>query len=131
MPEWRRLRLKALRRTFAICRLDPDRPVPPGLGGGELFAMARTADELSIVCEEDLVPEGARCEKGWRAFAVQGPLAFSETGVLASLAGPLGEAGISIFAISTFGTDYVLVPAEDFSRAVAALELAGHEMSDH
>ena len=80
--------------------------------------MTRTADELSVVCDEEQAPEGGRCETGWRCIAVQGPLPFWATGILASLAGPLAEARISIFALSTFDTDFVLVQESDLARAL-------------
>lgn len=81
-----------------------------------------------MVCAESAVPAGLRCERAWRALRVEGPLDFALTGVLASLALPLAEAGVSIFAISTFDTDYVLVQEENLERAVNALRLAGHEV---
>jgi hypothetical protein len=75
------------------------------------------------------VPADVRCEPGWRALAVKGPLDFGLTGILASIAAPLAEAGISIFAISTFDTDYVLVKAERLDDAVEALRRAGHRFA--
>jgi hypothetical protein len=97
---------------------------------GELFAMARTSDELSVVCEESLVPGAIRCEKGWKCLVVHGPLALSETGILASIAGPLAEAEISIFAVSTFDTDYILVRSVDLARVGRLLRAAGHELEN-
>jgi hypothetical protein len=129
MTTRRSLRVSVIPGLFAICRLDPDSAVPPGLSAGSLLSVTRTASELSIVCEEQLVPHSIRCEKGWRCLAVEGPLAFTATGLLASLAGPLAEAEVSIFAVSTFDTDYILVPGEQIARAVEALAAAGHEIS--
>ena len=91
-------------------------------------SVTRTLDELSVVCLEDIVPEGVRCEKGWRALKLEGPFEFSEVGVLASVAGPLAEAGVSIFAVSTFDTDYVLVKDEQLESAVGALREWSHEV---
>jgi hypothetical protein len=85
-------------------------------------------DELSVICEEAFVPAGVKHQAGWRMFQVRGPVAFSETGVLASLAMPLAEAGISLFTVSTFDTDYLLVPADNVEAALAALERAGHRI---
>jgi hypothetical protein len=129
MTAERRLRLRIVPDLFAVCRLGPDDAVPPGLTAGPLLSVTRTADELSIVCAEGLVPQGARCERGWRCLAVEGPLPFSATGILASLAGPLAEANVSIFAVSTFDTDYLLVPGQQMALALAALEAAGHEVA--
>jgi hypothetical protein len=81
-----------------------------------------------VVCAESAVPSGVRCERAWRALRVEGPLDFALTGVLASLAVPLAKAGVSIFATSTFDTDYVLVKEELLEQAVNALRLAGHEV---
>ena len=91
--------------------------------------MTRTADELSIVCETDYVPSEVEQESGWRALVVEGRLDFALTGILVSLAAPLADAGVSIFALSTFNTDYLLVRADDLPRAVAALRAAGHRVA--
>lgn len=99
------------------------------MGSGPLASITRTADELSVVCAEATVPQRVQAERGWRALRVEGPLEFSLTGVLASLAVPLAEAGISIFAISTFNTDWLLVQSVRLGEAVEALRDAGHEVS--
>lgn len=88
----------------------------------------RTAEGLSIVCAEDRVPDGILAEKDWVALKLEGPFPFSMTGVLASFIQPLAGAGIPIFAISTFDTDYVLVKNTDLERARQALNEAGHKM---
>lgn len=112
--------------TLAVCRLDPASPLPEWATRGAFHAVVRTPSELSIVCAAEDVPAGVRAEKGWRCFALRGPIAFEETGVLASLADPLAAAGIGIFALSTFDTDYVLVKAENAGAARKTLEAAGH-----
>ena len=94
--------------------------------------MVRTRDELSIVCREDVctadrIPDGAPVERGWVALKLEGPFPFSMTGVLASFVQPLAEAGIPIFAISTFDTDYVLIKRQNLEQAVLALAAARHE----
>ena len=108
-----------------------DSPVPSWAEAGGFFCVTRSTDELSIVCEEHvcdehLVPEGVRVERGWVALRLEGPFPFSMTGVLASFLEPLAEAKIPIFAISTFDTDYVLVKRENLERAKKTLEAAGH-----
>ncbi len=112
--------------TFAVCRLTADAPVPAWVGGGPFVSITRTADELSIVCRQEAVPAGVRCEPGWRCLRVAGPLDFSLVGVLASLLAPLAEAGVSVFAVCTFDTDYLLVKQPDFPRAAEMLRQAGH-----
>lgn len=83
------------------------------------------------MCEEAAVPAEIHCEPGWRALGVEGPLDFGLTGVLSSIAQPLADAGVSIFAVSTFDTDYVLVRESSLVAAVRALEGAGHVVESH
>lgn len=125
----RSLELSLLVGSFAVCRLEPDAPIPTWALQGGFFSATRTPHELSIVCEEALVPLGARHRGGWRLFKVHGPFDFSEVGVVASLAVPLAEAGISLFIVSTFDTDYLLVPSDNVEAAMAALVKAGHRVS--
>jgi hypothetical protein len=96
----------------------------------EFLSITRTREELSIVCESSQVPAEIPAERGWRCMQVGGPLDFSLVGVLASLAEPLARAGIPIFAISTFDTDYILVRSTQIEAAIAALELAGHVVNE-
>ena len=114
---------------MSICRLDATSPVPVWVIKGDFFSVTRTGDELSVVCPEEVAPDDARSEGGWRALKLEGPFEFSEVGVLASVAAPLAEAGVGIFVVSTFDTDYVLVKKEQLQPAVAALRGQGHEVS--
>ena len=123
------LPLALLPLRLAVCRLTPDAAVPSWATGGELSCVTRTRDELSVLAEERLVPGDARAERGYRAFVVGGPLPFDLVGVFASMAGPLADAGISIFALSTFDTDYVLVKEHDAARAAGVLRAAGHTVA--
>ncbi len=90
------------------------------------FSLTRTGEELSVVCAENLVPVDVQAERGWRALRVAGVIDFSVGGVLATLAVPLAEAGISVFAISTYNTDYLLVKEHDLGRAIEVLRDADH-----
>ena len=94
-----------------------------------LASLARTADELSLVCAEDAVPSDVQAERGWAVLQAHGPFAFTLTGVLAAILVPLADAGVPIFALSTYDTDYVLVPGDRAADAVAALRAAGHDVS--
>lgn len=123
------LTLSLLPRTYAICRLGSEARLPRWATSGRFFSVTRTADELSVVCEEPAIPGEVTREGGWRCLQVLGPLDFGLTGILASLTAPLAEAGISIFAISTYETDYIMVKAVDLERAVEALSGAGHQIS--
>jgi hypothetical protein len=122
------LALLVLPDLVAICKLSPNDPFPIWASTGQFISITRTADELSIVCCQDAVPEGVVCERDWRRLRVAGAMPFSVVGVLASLTTPLVEATISIFAISTFDTDYLLVKAEKLDEAVATLRQAGHSV---
>ena len=123
----RRLDLDLLPSPFAVCRLPAGSPAPEW-AVGELCSITHTTEELSVVCPESAVPEAVRSQSGWRCFKVRGPLAFELTGVLASLTAPLAEAGVPIFALSTFDTDYLLVPGDDLETALSALGAAGHRL---
>jgi hypothetical protein len=121
--------LSLLPETFAVCRLPADAPLPAWALAGPFFAITRTDEELSIVCVEEHAPASVLCQPGWRCLQVAGPLDFALTGVLASLAQPLAAVGISIFAISTYDTDYLLIQHETLEAAQAALRNAGHTLA--
>ena len=123
------LTLSALPDTFAICRLDARAPIPLW-ARGDFVSITRTRDELSIVCAQSNVPDGIMCERDWRALRVEGKLDFALTGVLVALGVPLADAGISIFAISTFDTDYILVKARDLEKAKHVLQEAGNRIEE-
>jgi hypothetical protein len=124
------MNLEAIEVRLAVCRLDADSDVPPWVERSRAFtSVTRTTDELSVICAFDDVPEGVPMEGPWRALRVRGPIVMTLIGVVASLAGALADAGISIFAVSTFDTDYILVHEPDFEAAVDALTRAGHVVS--
>jgi nitrilase len=111
---------------FAVCKLPSGSAIPAWATAGDVFSVTRTADELSVVCRQEAVPAGTHCEAGWRCVRVAGSMPFTLVGVLASLTTPVARAGVGVFAVSTFDTDYLLVKAEQFPEAVAALRAAGH-----
>jgi hypothetical protein len=125
----RHLELSLLPERFAISRLAADSPIPHWATQGPFYSVTRAGDELSIVTELSRVPADMQSPPVWRVLKVHGPLVLSEIGVLAALATPLGEAKISLFAISTFDTDYLLVASETLPAAIAALERAGHTIN--
>jgi len=121
------LKLKTLEPpAFALCRFSPGTGWPGWTAESRYLFLARTEDEISVMCEETLVPPDIKCELGWRGFRVEGKLPFELTGILAALSGTLSRAGIALFAISTFDTDYLWVKRENWEVAVRALEEAGH-----
>ena len=111
---------------FAVCRLPATEPVPAWAGSAVFSSVTRTADELSVMCPAAQVPPGTQAERDWRLLKVAGLLDFAMVGVLASITAPLAQAGISLLAVATFDTDYVLVKAERLDEALRVLEAAGH-----
>ena len=107
---------------FAVARLQADADVPPWASSGRGFvSVTRTAQELSITCPQDVVPGGVPAQRGLAALRVEGPLDFGLTGILAALSAPLAEAGIPVFAVATYDTDYLLVPGDRAAEALALL----------
>ena len=111
---------------YAICKLPPTHPIPTGFLHKPFFAITRTSDELSIVLLEENVHPEWTSEPGWRMLKVNGPLDFNMVGVIAAISAPLALAGIPIFVISTFDTDYLLVKEDHLERSIGLLEHQGH-----
>lgn len=128
MPVARQLKLQLLPNRYSVVRLGSDVPIPRWATQGPFFSITRSADELSVVVQESFVPTGEIAQHGWRMLKLHGPFAFSEVGVLASLVSPLADAKISLFAISTFDTDYLLVLSDVLDAAIATLEQSGHKI---
>ncbi len=123
------MRLIRLDGEYAVARAAPDAQIPATLfAGAGLVSVTRTLDELSVVAPAAALAGFAAVEPGWSAFRVAGTLDFALTGVLAGLAGALARAGISLFAISTWDTDYILVKRADADAAAAAWRAQGHEV---
>ena len=120
------LTLTLLNQTFTIHRLSPVADVPVAALNSFFFAMARTNDELSILLPEMVEIQSDRSDTGWSCFKVEGPLEFNLVGILAGIATTLAEAQVSIFALSTFDTDYILVKREQAQAASDALMSAGY-----
>ena len=118
-------RFRALPDPYAVCRLSAESLVP-AWAAGPFVNITFTTDELAIICPAEAVPADVRAERDWRVLKLVGPFPFTAVGVLASLATPLAEAGISLLSIATYDTDYFLVKTEVFDRAVAVLVAAGH-----
>ena len=121
-----RLTLRLLAGELAVVRLPPGSALPAWGRTGLLAGATWTAEETSVVCAAAAVPLEALAERGFRAFALLGPIPFTSTGVLASLTEPLARAGISLFALSTYDTDYLLVKGAVRAAAEDALRSAGH-----
>ena len=119
-------KLEVLPDTLAICRLAASDAIPNWVQG-DFVVIARTPTELSIVCQQSSVPTGIKNEPNWRCLRVAGPLDFRQVGIIASLATILAAEQISVFVVSTFDTDYLLVKAESLLRAITSLRKARHD----
>jgi hypothetical protein len=117
-----------LPERMAIARLEHDSPIPTWASGGAFTSITRTPHELSIVCEERAMPREIAAARGWRGLMLQGPFALTETGIAAEFTAVLGHAKVSVFVISTYETDFVLVPEKSLDVAISALERAGHSV---
>ena len=122
------MELDLLSDRYAICRLDPRSALPHWASLTECLSITTTPEELSVVCREDLVPLDTQSSRGWNCLRVHGPLDLMTVGVLAELTSRLFVAGIPVFAVSTYSTDYLLVPAPQLQSAIVALGAAGHEV---
>ncbi len=119
------MKLELLKKDYAVCRLQSKQ-----LPDGEFTSLTVSCGEISLVCEEEHVPDSCAAEKGWRGLRVCGVLDFSLIGILAGLTGTLARAGVSVFAVSTYDTDYLFVKKDSLEAAVQALKAAGYEIEE-
>ena len=124
----KKIAMGLMKETYAVCRLPAAERIPEWAVGSRFFSVTKTPEELSVVCEEDRVPENIKCEKGWRILKVEGPLDFSLIGILASISTTLAKKEISLFAVSTYDTDYILVKDKDSEASIKALVEEGYEV---
>jgi uncharacterized protein len=123
----RSLTLELFQEKFVICRLSPSASLPAWAFNGPFISINKTDDELSIITlDNDQLPQDIKCERQWRCFKLRGPFPFTLTGVLASILNPLANAEVSILAVSTFDTDYVLVKEKHLTLAIDVLKQNGH-----
>ena len=127
-PKRHRLKFRLLPGPYAIVRLAPDAPVPVWATKGDFTSVSRSADELSIVCPRDSLPADVNFDTLWICLKLEGPFPFSQTGVLLSFIEPLSTNAVPIFAVSTYDTDYVLIPQEHTHTSLHLLREAGHEL---
>ena len=116
-----KLKISILPDSLVICQFPKDTPIPLYVFASTFFSITQTEDELSVVCDQSVIPANVKKVEDWRAFKVEGPLDFSQVGILSSLATPLAENQIPIFAISTYDTDYLLVQSKHFGEAKKVL----------
>lgn len=121
--------LDSIDGLFSVCKLEK---ISSALPDTDFIFFARTDSELSLVCPTDSVPDGVlRREDGWRALRVRGELDFSLVGILADITSVLARRGISIFAVSTYDTDYILIKENNFADAISALGESGYTVEDN
>ena len=124
-----KLDLVILKKKLAICQLSPNDHIPDPSTLGDFWSITKTDEEISIIIPENLIPhDNCKSEKGWRAIKIIGPLYFSLVGIIASLSTVLAKVGISIFAFSTYNTDYILVKEKNLEQAKKVLEESGHNI---
>ena len=121
------MRLHVLEEPLAVVRLQPETPVPQWVFQSRFFSVTKTDDELSIFCEERVVPSEVEGTGGWRAFRVAGQIAFELSGVISGLTLPLAAKQISLFSISTHDTDYLVVREDRLEDAIDVLQRTGHQ----
>ena len=123
----RKLQFYLLNDKFSVNKLAQFAEIPAILARGEMVFVSRTDEELCIICPEFMAPNNVQQELGWRCLKVEGTVKLQEVGVLASILQPLSEAGVPVFTVSTFNTDYVFVMDEHLVNVVHALQKAGHQ----
>lgn len=122
------LTMKLLKEKYGVCKLDKMDEIPNWAKESYFFSITKTLDELSIVCSQDNIPNDIKCEKDWRILKIEGPLDFSLIGILASISTILTQKRISIFAVSTYDTDYILIKDIDIDNAIEALVNENYEV---
>ncbi|MBL4823732.1 MAG: ACT domain-containing protein [SAR324 cluster bacterium] len=120
------LLLSVLEETFSIYRLAPDASLPEAVSECDFYSLSKTTEELSLVCPEHLAVKSDKSSPDWKCLKVAGPLDFKLTGILAGITEVLAKEKLSVFAISTFDTDYILIKKQDLTPAISALERTGY-----
>ena len=124
-----KLVLSVLEETFSIHRLAPDASLPEAVSECDFYSLSKTTDELSLVCPEHIAVKSEKSNPDWKCLKVAGPLDFELTGILAGITEVLAKEKLSVFAISTFDTDYILIKKQGLTAAISALERAGYQFN--
>ena len=111
---------------YGVCRLEVNAVIPNWIETDDFYAITRTAEELSIICSQHCIPETILCERDWKVLKIEGQLDFALIGILAEVTAILAKKKISVFAVSTYNTDYILVKTNVLGNAINALEESGH-----
>lgn len=113
---------------FAICKLAPGDDIPVWSTESDFLSVTRSPDELSVVCDQQLIPRAVQCSRNWRMLAIDGVLDLQMTGVVSGLLLPLARVDVSVFVLSTFDTDYFMVPEHMLEQASETLKAEGHRI---
>ena len=122
------LTMKLLKENYGVCRLGQGEAVPAWVMTSSFYSMTKTEDELSVVCDMALIPDDILCERDWRVLKIEGPLDFALVGILSLISKVLADCSVSIFAVSTYDTDYILVKEKDRELAITSLKEAMYEV---
>jgi len=120
--------ISVLKDDYKVCRLNAFEGIPDGVLDTPLSSITRTAEELSIVCPNSVAPDQLKSEQKWKCLKIHGPLGFDEVGIISSLTKILADVDISVFVLSTFDTDYILVKRLNIDKAAKVLSEKGHEL---
>ena len=124
-----KLRIRLLQGTYAVCQIKDTENILNCFDEKDFFSITKTEDEISVVMLQDKISSDVKVEKDWRILKVEGTLDFSLIGILAKISDILAKNSISIFVISTFNTDYILVKEEKVEKAILVLSEEGYEIS--
>ncbi|MEF9933979.1 MAG: ACT domain-containing protein [Clostridium sp.] len=126
------LTINLLKDQYSICKINPNKEIPPWSVKGDFYSISRSEEELSIVCAQSLIPtnniDEIICDKNWSLLKIEGILDFSLVGILSKISTILATNKISIFAISTYNTDYILVKSSQIDTAIGCLENSGYKI---
>ena len=122
----RQLQLSLLKDKYGICTLPNTAPIPDWALTQSLASITRTEKELTIVCRLEILPSQYQSDLNWRCFKIDGSFDLNQIGVIASISSPLADAGISIYVISTYDTDYFLIQEQDLEQTISVLSNSGH-----
>ncbi|MEP5761231.1 MAG: ACT domain-containing protein [Litoreibacter sp.] len=125
------MNLKNVPGRYGVAQLAADAPFPDWANGPGFCSMVRSDDELTVVCQQDRIPEDVPSELGWACFRSIGPVAFDAAGILAELISPISNAGIGVFVLCTFDGEHIMCPAQDYQRVKELLEQEGHVFVAH
>ena len=120
--------ISVLKDDYKVCRMNAFDGIPKEVFDTPLSSITRTAEELSIVCPTSVAPDQLKCEQDWKCLKIHGPFGFHEVGIISSLTKVLADADISVFVLSTFDTDYILVKRLNIEKATKVLSEKGHEL---